>query len=446
MHKLSLAGEWKLRGEFMDVTADRFNEVLRKLDAEPVRPTLPGFLSLEDLPPEARTKFFEKPETAFTVYADKSPNAFPSKTGYIPAVVPGDVTTALVNSGVIEEPFLKTNTKKSLWIRDLSWWFIKEFEVTQDLLDEDIVRLNIEMLDFNADIILNGVPVGHHENAFCPFSEDIKRFLQVGTNQLIIRLTSGMELHYPKDSVAYYCASNNAICDQRVYTRKPQFTYGWDWCQPVPTCGIGRSIEIEGFTGAKVTASRVDTLKLDGDDAEIEFHFEIEKTNMVQSAETVLEYTLEIDGETAYAGRQELLLVGGINYASERVTLKNAKLWWPNGYGKQNLYTFTARCTARGVTNEAKPKKIGIRTVELDLSKLPDQTRNFFFKVNGTRIFCKGGNWVPTDSIYLRTPDESYKTLVSEGAAANFTMFRMWGGGTYEPDCFYEYRSEYGIL
>lgn len=446
MHKLSLAGEWKLRGEFMDVTADRFTEVLRKLDAEPVRPTLPGFLRVEDLPPEARAKFFGEPETAFTVYADKSPNAFPSKTGYIPATVPGDVTSALVQNGIIEEPFLKTNTKKSLWIRDLSWWFIKEFEVSQALLDEDIVRLNIEMLDFNADIILNGMPVAHHENAFCAFSEDIKRFLQVGTNQLVIRLTSGMELHYPKDSVAYYCASNNAICDQRVYTRKPQFTYGWDWCQPVPTCGIGRSIEIEGFTGAKVVASRVDTLKLDGDDAEIEFHFEIEKTNMVQSAETVLEYALEIDGKTAYTGRQELLLVGGINYASERVTLKNAKLWWPNGYGKQNLYTFTARCTARGVTNEAKPKKIGIRTLELDLSKLPDNTRNFFFKVNGTRIFCKGGNWVPTDSIYLRTPDESYKTLVSEGAAANFTMFRMWGGGTYEPDCFYEYCSEYGIL
>ena len=446
MHTISLAGEWKLRGEFIDVTADRFTEVLRKLDAEPVRPTLPGFLSLEDLPPEMQAKFFAEPETAFTVMKDKAPNAFPSKTGYIPATVPGDVTTALIDSGIIEEPFLKTNTKDNLWIKDLSWWFVKEFEVTEDVLNEDIVRLNIEMLDFNADIILNGMRVAHHENAFCAFSEDIKRFLQVGTNQLVIRLTSGMELHYPHDSVSFYCGSDNAICDQRVYTRKPQFTYGWDWCQPVPTCGIGRSIGIEAFSGAKVTAARVDTLKLCGSDAEIEFHFEIEKSNMVQSAETVLEYALEIDGETAYTGCQELMLVGGINYASERVTLKGAKLWWPNGYGEQKLYTFTARCTAKGVTNEMKPKKIGVRTVELDLSKLEDGTRNFFFKVNGARIFCKGGNWVPTDSVYLRTPDESYKTLVSEGAAANFTMFRMWGGGTYEPDCFYEYCSEYGIL
>ena len=93
-----------------------------------------------------------------------------------------------------------------------------------------------------------------------------------------------------------------------------------------------------------------------------------------------------------------------------------------------------------------QPRKIGIRTLELDTSKLEDGSRNFFFKVNGVRIFCKGGNWVPTDSLYLRTPKESYETLVREGAAAHFTMFRMWGGGTYEPDCFYEYCSEYGIL
>lgn len=445
MSKLSLAGQWKLRGEFLDVTADRFMEVLRKLDADPVRPTLPGFLTIEDLDPAARGKFTAEPSRAFNVIVN-GPNAFPSKTGFIPMTVPGDVTCALVDAGIVKEPFLKTNTKDNLWIRDLSWWLIKEFEVREEMLQEDIVRLNIEMLDFNADIILNGMPVAHHENAFCAFSEDIKRFLQVGQNQLVIRLTTGMEMHYNKDSVAFYCGNSNAMCDQRIYTRKPQFTMGWDWCQPVPTCGIGRSIEIEAFTGAKVIASRVDTLKLTGDDAEIELHFEIEKTDMVSSADVTLEYALEIDGETAHTGCQELHLVGGVNYACERVTLKNAKLWWPNGYGKQNQYTFTARCTSNGITHEAKPKKIGIRTIELDLSKLEDSTRNFFFKVNGVRIFCKGGNWVPTDSLYLRTPDSTYKTLVSEGAAANFTMFRMWGGGTYEPECFYEYCSEYGIL
>ena len=94
--------------------------------------------------------------------------------------VPGDVTTALIENGIVEEPFLKENTKKNQWIKDLSWWLVRDFDVTEEMLNEDIVRLNIEMLDFNADIIVNGMPAAHHENAFCAFSEDIKRFLHVG--------------------------------------------------------------------------------------------------------------------------------------------------------------------------------------------------------------------------------------------------------------------------
>lgn len=304
MSKLSLAGAWKLRGEFMDVTAERYNEVLRKMDAAPVRATLPAFLKLEDLSEEEQAEFLKDPNPHFHVMTDKSNHAFPSKYGFIPMTVPGDVTTALIENGIVEEPFLQENTKKNQWIKDLSWWLVRDFDVTEEMLNEDIVRLNIEMLDFNADIIVNGMPAAHHENAFCAFSEDIKRFLHVGKNQLVIRLTSGMELHYPRDAVSFYCASENAICDQRVYTRKPQFTYGWDWCQPVPTCGIGRSIEIEAFSGAQVIASRVDTLKLDGDDAEVEFHFEIEKSDMVSSAECELTYTLEFEGKTVYTGKK----------------------------------------------------------------------------------------------------------------------------------------------
>ena len=264
MSKLSLAGEWKLRGEFMDVTADRCAEVLVHLNAMPPKPTIPGYLTEENMTEEEREMYLKEPDPKFTVNTALAMHPYPSKTGYIPMTVPGDVTTALIDNGVIDEPFLKDNTKKSIWIKELSWWLVKEFDITEEMLNEDIVRLNIEMLDFNADILVNGIPAGHQENTFCAFSADIKRFLHVGTNQIVIRLTSGMELNYPHDTVSYYCASDNAICDQRVYTRKPQFTYGWDWCQPVPTCGIGRSIEIEAFSGAQVIASRVDTLSLSG--------------------------------------------------------------------------------------------------------------------------------------------------------------------------------------
>ena len=415
MRVLDLAGAWKLRGEFLDVGPQQVQEVL------------------------------ERPEGEFQVLQGKIPNVFPLRKGFLKAQVPCDVITPLVENGVIEEPFLRDNTEKCLWIRDLSWWFIKEFEVPEELLREDVVQLYVEMLDFKADLMINGRPAGRHTNAFCPFREDVKRFLKPGKNTLVIRLTSGMEDHYPKDSVSFYCASSFAICDQRVYTRKPQFTYGWDWCKPVPTCGIGRGIRLEAFSGARVVSSRMDTYST-GKEAEVEFFFEVEKTGMTASAEVTVEYELLLEGKEVHRGRLERLMVGGLNYVQERAKIKGAKLWWPNGYGEQNLYELRARCLCEGHVIEDRPKKVGVRTVEIDHSKREDGTRNFFFRVNGVRIFCKGGNWVPTDSVYLRTPESTYRTLVEEAKAANFTMLRMWGGGTYEPDCFYELCSENGSL
>lgn len=413
---VDLSGEWKLRGEFLDVGPERVQEVL------------------------------ERPDGDFNVEHEKIPNAFPSKTGFLRVQVPCDVITPLMEHGIMEEPLIKQNAKRSMWLQDLSWWFIREFEVGEDLLKEDVVRLYIEMLDFKADIILNGRPAAHHENAFCPFCEDVKRFLKPGKNTLVLRLTTGMEDRYPKDSLSFYCASPWAIADQRVHMRKPQFTHGWDWCRPVPTCGIGRSIRLEAFSGARVAFSRVDTLSLEDGKARVRFAFELEKTGMCSSQEGVLSYELLDGDKVALSGEKTLLLVGGLNLFEEEAVLDEPKLWWPNGYGEPHQYTLRARCACAGQTHEAPEKRVGVRTVEIDHSKLPDGSRNFFFKINGVRVFCKGGNWIPTDSVYLRASCERYRTLISEAKEAGFTMLRIWGGGLYEPDCFYEACSEMGIL
>ena len=416
MKKLSLEGMWKLRAEFLDVSADRWQEVLNRGDGP------------------------------FNILHEKSPNVFPLRHGFIDAVVPCDVITPLVENGILEEPFIGTNTDKCLWIRDLSWWFTREFEVDEELLSQEEIRLFIEMLDFKADIIINGIPAAQHRNTFVPFHEDVKKYLKTGTNRIIIRLTSGIEDYYSKDSVSFYCASGNAICDQRIYLRKPQFTYGWDWCRPVPTCGIGRAIYLEGITGAKITAFRADTLKCNKENAELDLFFEIDNVRMQSADDAELEYQILYDGNPVAQGRKELYLCGGLNFIHEAVSIQSPSLWWPNGYGEQSLYTVTAHVVCRGADNVMENNRIGIRTIEVRHDKLPDGTREYKFVVNGVKVWCKGGNWVPTDSVYLRTPSESYKKLVDEAKAANFTMLRMWGGGTYEPDYFYEYCSENGIL
>lgn len=416
MKMIDLAGNWKLRAEFLDVKAEQFQKVLNR-----------------------------EPGT-FTVFHEGRTNAFPSKTGFMDASVPGDVITALVKYGIINEPLEKTNTKHCLWIRDLSWWFIRPFEIDENLLKEDSVRLYIEMLDFKADIIVNGQPVGGQKNAFCAYDEDIKRFLTVGRNTIIIRLSSGIEDNYPKDSISYYCASPHAIADQRIYLRKPQFTYGWDWCQPVPTCGIGREICINCFSAAKINHVRVDTLSIQNGSVDLNFHFEVEKTAITASEKVHIRYELLDQDKVVFEKEISTILNGGLNFIDCAENISDLKLWWPNGYGEPYFYTLRCSCLCRRILNQSEDKDIGIRTVEIDQSDLEDGSKNFYFVINGVRVFCKGGNWVPTDSVYLRTPEASYRKLVDEAKEANFTMLRMWGGGTYEPDFFYDYCSKNGIM
>jgi beta-mannosidase len=418
MTKQSLSGAWKLRAEFIDIDVSRFNEVL------------------------------SRPEGKFEILGQNwllHGTPFPKREGFIDANVPCDVITALTDNGIIPEPLEKDNTERLLWLQDLSWWFIRDFEVSEELFAHEQIRLYIDMLDFKANIILNGVPAFEHKNAFVPFNEDIRRFLRAGKNQIIIRLTSGLEDGYSAaDSMSYYAANGNRT--YRTFMRKPAYTFGWDWCRPIPTCGIGRAIYLEGLSGAKITAFRADTLAISRGDAKLNAHFEIDNISVTSADETILRYAISYNGKTVYEAEKNLYLPGGLNYFEEEIEIKGARLWWPNGYGEQNLYTVKASVECRNALNTMQEKLIGIRTITIDHSKRSDGTRNFRFVVNGVPVYCKGGNWVPTDSVYMRTPDSTYQTLVEEAKEQHFTMLRMWGGGVYEPDFFYDQCSKNGIM
>jgi beta-mannosidase len=417
MEKINLSGTWKLRGEFLDMTAKDILEVVERRE---------GVFGIE--------------------FSDKGPFPFPYRVGFMKAEVPGDVTQALVRQGIIKDPLIGENSRDAVWVKDLSWWYIREFTIEEELLKQEEIRLFIEMLDYNADIILNQHRVGQHKNTFVPFYQDVKRFLKPGTNRLVIRLTSGTEEFHDRDSISFYCMNSNPLCNQRIYLRKPQYTYGWDWCKPLPTCGIGGEIYLEAFTGAKISGFRADTLEIEEAGAKLKLFFELEKLRMCQAEDAVLTYEI-CDGETVlYKNELELYLAGGLNFIEDTVRLEQIELWWPNGYGKQKLYQVRAGVSCSGESNWMQEKEIGIRTVVLDQSRREDGTRNYAVLVNGIRIWCKGGNWVPADSYYLRIPKSTYRTLVEEAREANFTMLRVWGGGLYEPDFFYEECSRNGIL
>lgn len=424
MQTINLAGSYKLRAEFLDVGPERFQEVLNH--AEKDEPF--GIL---------RTSEHRK----------RHPNSFPYPWGKIEAKVPCDVIEALIENGLMEEPLTGMNATDKAWLCDLSWWFIRDFTVTEEFLRQDEVYLFMEMLDYKVDIILNGIPAGHHENTFRPFEKEIKRYLRAGKNQLVIRLTSGTEDYMIQDALSYYVCTDDGTKNQRAYLRKPQFTYGWDWCQSIPTCGIGGRVELQGRSGARISSFRADTLSAGEQEAELELCFTIDKTDMASAEDGVLSWHIyDENQQEAAKGEKELYLAGGLNFYDEKIRIAEPELWWPNGYGKACLYTVKASVSCRGIVNEMEPVRIGIRTIELRQDKIDENQRRFDIVVNGVRIFCKGGNWVPPDSVYLRVTDEKYCQLIDEAQNMHFTMLRVWGGGLYAPDIFYEHCSEKGIL
>lgn len=415
MHVMDLAKAWRIRPEFLDTDIRDYAQVLER--------------------PEGNLRFFRR-----------SNNRKPSNDGWLSADLPCDVIQPLIKQGLLDEPLEKQSTVDALWLKDLSWWFVRTFSVTQASLKEECAFLRLDTLDFKADIVLNGAHVGHHANAFVPFEQDVKRFLKKGKNTLIVRLTSGVEDFCNHTSVSHFAGSPHAIYDKRMYLRKPQFGYGWDWCKPVPTCGIGRGATISFVSGARISHLHVVTRSADSREATLLLEVEVDQLLPHATADVKIDVAVRLNGKVVARAEKDARVVGGLSFHEMQVTVRNPQLWMPNGYGGQTLYDVDARVTCRERTNAYKPTRVGIRTIALDESKLADGTYLYAFKVNGVTVYCKGGNWVPADSVYLRVPDSTYRTLVREAKEQHFTMLRMWGGGLYEPDVFYEACDEHGIL
>lgn len=415
MHTIDLASSWRIRPEFLDVDIRDYQQVLER--------------------PEGQLTFFRRAN-----------NRKPSNDGWLTADLPCDVIQPMVAAGLLEEPLLKQSTWDALWLKDLAWWFVKTLNVTAANLKEECAFLRLETLDFKADLVLNGAHIGHHANTFVPFEEDVKGYLKKGQNTLIIRLTSGVEDFYNHTSISHFAGSPHAIYDKRMYLRKPQFGYGWDWCKPVPTCGIGRGATLSFASGARISRLHVVTQSADEKAARLAVHVEVDQFKPHATDDTHIEVVFRRNGKVVARAQKDARVVGGLSFHDLEVTIKNPQLWMPNGYGGQPLYDVEAKVTCRGQTNAHKPVRVGIRTIALDESRQADGTYLYAFKVNGVMVYCKGGNWVPADSVYLRVPDSTYRTLVEEAKEQHFTMLRMWGGGLYEPDVFYDACDENGIL
>jgi beta-mannosidase len=362
------------------------------------------------------------------------------------ARVPGEVHLDLMRAGQMEDPDISDNARERCrWPEQFSWWYRTQFELPASFLKQLRQQLIFDGIDLYGEVFVNGHFVGSSTDAFEIVEFDVKRVVREGLNELVVRVTSGTEL-VPSEGRGNGFSGLYALrsFDQRRFLRKPAYAYGWDWCDPLPNIGLWHGVRLEGRSQVVVHYLRLDTV-IRMHDVSLEGEVTLDNLHPWSGALCTLELELAPPKGPSIFQRRWLPVQVGHSTIPLRWPIPNPQLWWPNGMGEQPLYHLTARVLCGQDETDRQTQTIGLRTVELDRSLLPDGSR-FCFKVNGHDVFCKGGNWAPADLIPARIEPARYQKFVAEAKNAHFTMFRINGVGLYEDDTFYDACDRAGIL
>ncbi|MEX2190073.1 MAG: glycoside hydrolase family 2 protein, partial [Bacteroidota bacterium] len=349
--------------------------------------------------------------------------------------VPGTVHTDLLAEGKIPDPFYRMNELDVQWVDAEQWIYRKEFTISREFVSHDAVDLVAEGLDTFARIKLNGKVLGESANMFVEHRFDVKRAIRAGNNVLEISFDS--PTIRTKQLESRYGALKVSHEPHRTYARKAQYSFGWDWGPKLITSGIWRPVYLETYSGNRIESIFVRTAKITRKRADIRVDVALKRRSRVP-----VDLTITISGgECEY---YKSLRVAG-NKKSVTVAIPNPRLWWPNGYGEQHLYKVRVAAASNGIEGDTKSAFFGIRTVQLLQEKDADG-RSFIFQINGVKIYCKGVNWIPSDSFIPRIPASTYERLLTLSRDAHMNMVRVWGGGIYEQETFYELCDRLGLM
>ncbi|HEY3319379.1 MAG TPA: glycoside hydrolase family 2 protein [Planctomycetota bacterium] len=379
------------------------------------------------------------------------------KKGTLPATVPGCVHTDLLAAKKIEDPFYRDNELRLQWISESAWTFGRKFQVSPALLTRDRVLLHCDGLDTLATITINGHKVGGADNMFRTWEFDVKSVLKSGSNTIEVRFDSATQYVRRKMAERSIPSWGGPLeVTGRAWLRKEPCNFGWDWAPALVTCGIWRKIEILGFDVA-----RLDDIHILQDHSEkgkvkltVKVAAEVArraplKANVLVSfdGKDVAQQTVDVGhfAELPAASDGDNLAKCPTQTGQAELVIDQPQLWWPNGLGAQPLYVVNVELLDEtGKVLDADAKRIGLRTLRLRREK--DQWgETFEFACNGVPFFAKGANWVPADSFATRVTREDYRRLLKDSADAHMNMLRVWGGGIYEQDEFYDLADELGI-
>ncbi|MEO9501371.1 beta-mannosidase [Nonlabens ulvanivorans] len=333
----------------------------------------------------------------------------------------------------IKHPFQGNNEDSLQWITEEDWIYETVFALDKETLTKEHITINFEGIDTYASIELNGHEILETDNAFLNWQVDVKAFLEE-ENELYVTIKSPIEIEKQKAEANPYTLPEG----NRVYTRKAQYQYGWDWGPKLNTMGIWKPVYLEAYDDFKI------------DDVYIKQNFVQDSTanltaqiKLSDKRTELLHYKIKVNDSLYW--EQDYQPKAQEDEFEIHFEIPQVQLWWPHNIGEPYLYDIEVLVYKEGKLIDSQKLKTGIRTIEL-VNEPDEHGTSFFFKVNDVPVYMKGANYIPQNSMQDLVTDDHYEKLLSDVKEANMNMLRVWGGGIYENDIFYEKCDEKGIL
>lgn len=360
-----------------------------------------------------------------------------SEQGWVETAVPGDIHQTLQETGRIPDPYFGRNPEECRWTNDRDWWHVREVKVPKNFRGER-TDLVLDGIDTYAVVYVNGQEAGRTDNMFLQYRLDVTELVKPGeTNTIAINVQATRPIIESRDTSKYLAC----FYTPRIFARKAQCQFSWDWAPNLPALGIWRDVRLEAVSEGVIEDVHMQT-KASGDVfCKVYLDQYGKQVNAKDEPESLA--LAVYDGDLCVA-EKETHLRGGENFLNFRI--EKPKLWWPKGYGKPHLYTYTLELRQGKKVVDTYTGRFGIREVELVQEPRENNCHGFTFRVNGIEVFSQGGNWVPADSFPGIMTRERYAHLLRLAAEAHFNTLRVWGGGIYEQDDFYDLCDEMGLM
>jgi len=369
---------------------------------------------------------------------------------FIPASVPGDLYSDLLKEGKIEEPYYRDNELEALKLAEHTYEYQTTFSVDTNVLERDRVLLRFEGIDTLADLYLNDSLLGAVHNMHRTWEFDVKSMLMPEGN--VLRAVFHSPTEYIREKYAQKRLDGTSDAMRGFpYLRKAHCMFGWDWGPRLPGAGFWRPVSLVAYDVARIDSTYITQQHEDGPvtlNTRVElqsasgeaFCYGSENGGLLLKAEPALsELTVKV----------EVWNPEGVSVAcgdgKSPIYIENPQLWWPAGFGEQPLYTVKVSLLYEERVLDTWERRLGLRTMEMATEK-DSFGEKFAHKVNGVEIFAMGGDYIPEDNLIGRTSQERTRRLLADAKAANFNCIRVWGGGYYPEDWFYDACDELGLI